>query len=249
MSKLTIDYAGIESDISTLASNITAINDSLNNINSVEKIIPDSWQSNAASQYRSAVASNLITPIAGIQEGLNNLKDLLAAVLTKYNEEETNIKYSVPTGTLVGTSTTISTPSNESSTTITEPSIPNTSINNSTQPSTSIEEPTIKDPITPIEDNDERLDEPDDSMVIPNIPSTPTNKTDNIDKTPQQPIKSSNSVAKGVASTIIGLGAVGAAGAVGYGIYKKKKRDEEDEEEDTIDNDYNIPEENTLEEE
>ena len=138
MSKLTIDYSGIESDISTLTSNITTINSSLDSINSVEKIIPDSWQSNAASQYRSTVASDLVAPIAGIQEGLNSLKDLLSVVLTKYNEEETQIRNNVPSGASAGISNISSTPSGGSSSGFTYiPSTPSSGTNTPTEiPST-----------------------------------------------------------------------------------------------------------------
>lgn len=81
-----------------------------------------------------------------------------------------------------------------------------------------------------------------DSTIPEDIPTIPTDET-TIPDIPDDPIykhqqtirnnttKSSNGIAKGIASTIVGLGAVGAAGAVGYGIYNKKKNEKEDEEE------------------
>ena len=92
MDNIKIDYSGIEGDIATLTNNVTTINSSLDNINSVEKIIPESWQSNAAKQYRETVTSDIITPISNLKESLNNIQDLLKTVLNNYTSTENSIK-------------------------------------------------------------------------------------------------------------------------------------------------------------
>lgn len=91
----------------------------------------------------------------------------------------------------------------------------------STPSSPAISEPTIADDMPTI---------PTDETTIPDIPGDPIYKHQQTIK--NSTTKSSNGVAKGIASTIVGLGAVGAAGAVGYGIYNKKKQEKEDEEEE-----------------
>lgn len=262
--KISIDYEGLESDISTLASNIEAITSSLNNVNSVEKAIPDSWQSAAADQFRSCASSAIVSPIAGIQESFNQLKETLQAVLDKYKSTETIIKSNAPTYTYPGTpsgSPYVPTVNHGTPSDLTTEI--NAPVNNPTMPSNlaginvenpsflaknannakdvSVTENELNNLVSDTNDldiNEEGLDNP---AIIPNIP---TNKPTQLDKTPQQPIKSSNNAAKGVASTIIGLGVAGAAGAAGYGIYKKKKRDAEDEDEyedEESTREYNIP--------
>lgn len=91
----------------------------------------------------------------------------------------------------------------------------------STPSSPAISEPTIADDMPTI---------PTDETTIPDIPDDPIYKHQQTIR--NSTTKSSNGIAKGIASTIVGLGAVGAAGAVGYGIYNKKKQEKEDEEEE-----------------
>ena len=98
--------------------------------------------------------------------------------------------------------------------------IPVQPINISVQPISTPPTSTITDDISTI---------PTDETIIPDIPDDPIYKHQQTIR--NSTTKSSNGLAKGVASTIIGLGAVGAAGAAGYGIYNKKKQEKEDEEE------------------
>lgn len=120
----------------------------------------------------------------------------------------------------------------------------NTSVN---EPTTSVNKP---------DKSDNTITTPDNTTEKP---STIVNKPDDPFYNQQQTTKnnntstksSSSNVRKGIATTILGLGAAGAVGAAGYGVYKKKKRDQEDEEEDTTNDEYDvhIPEENIQNEE
>ena len=85
---------------------------------------------------------------------------------------------------------------------------------------TPISQPTISDDVPTV---------PEDESILTITPDDPIYK--HKQATRDIPT-SSNGLAKGVASTIVGLGVAGAAGAVGYGIYNKKKREEEDEEDE-----------------
>ena len=42
---IKVKYSGISSDISTLSSNVKNICDSLDKVNNVENVIPESWKS------------------------------------------------------------------------------------------------------------------------------------------------------------------------------------------------------------
>ena len=60
MNNISIDYVGIEGDISTLENNISTINTSLDSINNIDKIIPSSWKSPAADKYREVATSDIL---------------------------------------------------------------------------------------------------------------------------------------------------------------------------------------------
>lgn len=105
----------------------------------------------------------------------------------------------------------------------------------------------VNTPIQPVETPVQPISTPEiptnDSIQPDDTPTIPASKDSSSINEPGAPIykhqmttknnstKSSNSITKGVASAIIGLGVVGAAGAAGYSVYNKKAREKEDEEE------------------
>ncbi len=253
MNEIKIDYTEIESDKATITRCINTINSSLDNLNNINNIIPESWKSNAAEQYREAANSSLIKPISEIQDSLSKLE---------YDLEYAIYAYRLTEGTIKDDAGTINAPVNNNPLTPSQPTtqegtpeITTNTINQgnaattpniiATETNEEVETPEIiNEDTTIIEQEEDNSTINDDNISTIIKPSTNTST----DRTPQQPIKSSNNAAKGIATTIIGLGAAGAAGAVGYGLYKKKKRDEEDEEDEDIIED-NTPEENYISEE
>ena len=241
-----MDYTGTEEDVAIITNNVQVINDALDSINSVEKIIPNTWKSNAATKYEETVTSDIITPIEGLKESLNELTTTLTEALEKYKETENSIQDDAEEiNTEAPDDATISDEKPSTNDQPTQPSNPTqpskpTQPSNPTQPSTP--DNTTTTPSTPTTDGStSTVTQPDNPFYNQQHTGSNTSNTSN---------KSSSDVGKGVASTIIGIGAVGAAGAVGYGLYNKKKREQEDEEEDTTNDEYDvhIPEENISDE-
>ena len=88
MASIKVDYEGIESDISTLTTNVKTICDSLDKINDIEKIVPSSWQSPASEKYRSTVVFDLIARIAELKGSLTLLINLLVSISDNFSNLE-----------------------------------------------------------------------------------------------------------------------------------------------------------------
>ena len=88
MANIKVNYSGISSDISTLSSNVKNICDSLDKVNNVENVIPESWKSKGAEQYRSAVVTDIIAPIANFEGTLTGLIKMLSEVSDNFDNLE-----------------------------------------------------------------------------------------------------------------------------------------------------------------
>ena len=88
MASIKVDYEGIENDISKLATNAKAICDSLDKINDIEKIVPSSWQSPGAEQYRGVVGTDIMAPIANFESTLTGLVKMLSDISDNFGNLE-----------------------------------------------------------------------------------------------------------------------------------------------------------------
>ncbi len=76
MNKIYLNYEGILNDISVLTNNVKNLCDSLDKLNNINYIVPESWQSNGAVKFREDAQNSLIDPInafEGILAGLIKL--------------------------------------------------------------------------------------------------------------------------------------------------------------------------------
>lgn len=76
MNKIYLNYEGILNDISVLTNNVKNLCDSLDKLNNINYIVPESWQSNGAVKFREDAQNSLIDPInafEGILFGLIKL--------------------------------------------------------------------------------------------------------------------------------------------------------------------------------
>ena len=91
MASIKVDYEGIESDISTLTTNVKNICDSLDKINDIEKIVPSSWQSPASEQYTMVVQNDILNPISTFQSTLAGLIQVLVEISGSFDNLESII--------------------------------------------------------------------------------------------------------------------------------------------------------------
>lgn len=77
MNKIYFNYEGISNDISVLTNNVKNICDSLDKLNNINYIVPESWQSNGAVKFREDAQNSLIDPINAFEEILAGLIKLV----------------------------------------------------------------------------------------------------------------------------------------------------------------------------
>lgn len=70
MNNVKLDYDGLNNDILLLTRNVKIICDSLDKINSIDKVIPPTWKSYAASKASSTAQNLVLTPIEDIKSKL-----------------------------------------------------------------------------------------------------------------------------------------------------------------------------------